>query len=516
MKNFRLLFVFALAGVFAASCVKNGGEQGPVNNDPAAYMAVTVKMAAQSRASSETPGEEAESVVHSLYFITFDDAGDIIGVPGTSAMFSLLTDPEGEPDAVKVSVDATRLLLIANPGEQLLGAINALTAQSNFADLNEAIYAQTTASIVDMTAGFAMISAGDQTGLAADDVISEPFVDISTSIVPVTTTEAAAKAQAEQNRVSVSIERLAAKLVLAPAESITVITGGSFEFVEWTLDAVNSVYFPFAEKTLGATTHTVGNYLFNFYTQDPNFNDNSDIEYGFVMTGTNEIVLAQDYEWIAGGETQYCIENTMEAEDQLIQNATRIVIRALYAPAGFTLGDDWFSFAGTNYQTLGDLQSAYVSAGAGSDLALACDAFFLNLSNYFTNNGLTLNAAIFSELTVTELALVNNGGEISKGGVNDQVLLWYPGSLNYYRYEVRHDNEADAFMAFGKYGVVRNNQYQLTLNSVGGAGTPWYPDINNPGPGDPLPTDPIDVESGFLGIEVGVANWILWETGFGI
>lgn len=71
-------------------------------------------------------------------------------------------------------------------------------------------------------------------------------------------------------------------------------------------------------------------------------------------------------------------------------------------------------------------------------------------------------------------------------------------------------------MDFGKYGVVRNNWYQLTLGSVNGAGTPWYPDPNNPGPGDPDPEDPIDQSAGYLGITVKTAPWVIWENEIGI
>jgi hypothetical protein len=71
-------------------------------------------------------------------------------------------------------------------------------------------------------------------------------------------------------------------------------------------------------------------------------------------------------------------------------------------------------------------------------------------------------------------------------------------------------------MEFGKYGVVRNNWYNLTLNSVSGPGTPWYPDIVNPGDGDPDPYDPIDEGEGYLGITVSAQPWIIWETGMSI
>ena len=68
-------------------------------------------------------------------------------------------------------------------------------------------------------------------------------------------------------------------------------------------------------------------------------------------------------------------------------------------------------------------------------------------------------------------------------------------------------------MYFGKYGVVRNNWYNLTLNKVNGSGTPWYP---NEGPEDPDPEDPIDEKPGFLAFDIEVAPWVYWETGFEI
>ena len=49
-------------------------------------------------------------------------------------------------------------------------------------------------------------------------------------------------------------------------------------------------------------------------------------------------------------------------------------------------------------------------------------------------------------------------------------------------------------------------------NGTKGPGTPWFPDIDNPGPGDPDPDDPIDTSTGYLGITVEVAPWIIWEN----
>lgn len=71
----------------------------------------------------------------------------------------------------------------------------------------------------------------------------------------------------------------------------------------------------------------------------------------------------------------------------------------------------------------------------------------------------------------------------------DGCIYWYQNSLNYYYYEIRHDNAANDHMEYGKYGVVRNNYYTLTLTKVNGNGTPWYP---GDGPEDPEEEEDID------------------------
>ena len=68
-------------------------------------------------------------------------------------------------------------------------------------------------------------------------------------------------------------------------------------------------------------------------------------------------------------------------------------------------------------------------------------------------------------------------------------------------------------MEYGKYGVVRNNYYTLTLTKVNGNGTPWYP---GGGPEDPDEEEDIDKKGAYLHIEIKVAPWIYWTTNFEI
>lgn len=538
----NLLVIAAMVAMIFASCSE---EDSGINPDVGlgtgfAYLSIKVDAQPQSRVGSgENAGLTDESMLKSLYLLTFDVTGNIVGIPGSSVFYSMinvsaLTQVEAQnPNAVKVSAAAKKLVVIANPGAKLLAAINALSPLSTFTSFNTAIADATIVDIVSAN-GFTMITGGSETNKSVGDKILDSYVTIGDKIKIVTGTgssaEVAAKTAAEADRLNVRLERLTSKLIVKEQNggAIPAQAGASFTLRSWTVDAVNSTCYPFAVKTLIDATHTVGEYTNNFYTQDPNYTGSTGIVYATVdataPSWSYEPVLpwantSSYYGWKLARENEvaYVIENTMAASEQKFGNATRLVIKATYIPKDFTQNADWFHWAGTDYKTLADLQAAYAVADASQDLMNACDAFYTKIAAYYTNTGKSgFTATKFEELTQEELDNVANGGEVVKNG-NIAVIRWYQKGLCYYYYEIRHDNDPDAaHMAFAKYGVVRNNWYNLMLNTVNGPGTPWYPDINKPGPGDPDPEKPIDTQAGYLGISIEIEPWIIWETGFGI
>jgi len=529
----KSIFSLVLASMMLIACNKNDEypEGGPaVSEGAVAYVSVQIATEAATRAPSEEDAGANENDLKTIYLITFDGTDNVMGIPGSSNYFVKIEGGSGTvsttPEAQKVSAKAKKMLVIANPGDELEGVLYSLHSASTFAEINAAIAGITSSEVSDdvtnITKGFTMINSGDETGVNVGSKITDPLIDIEDKMVVVDEndtdldTEAKAKAKAEEagSRVPVKIERLAAKIELKTASTIVVPNDpvqAKFDFGNWTVDGLNSTFFPFAEKTLlGSHTSTLGFYTNNFYTKDPNYDTNTGIDFAVIQPDYSPL-LPHGTDWLAAGIKTYTIENTMEKEEQLFQNATRVVIKGTYYPDENWSGD-WFSFAGKNYETLALLQAAYDEAATGSNLAVACDKMYNKIADYYTNVlQQSLSASDFSSLTTGHLSAVSNGGEVIKDGKN-AVIHWYQGGLNYYYYEIRHA-DTDAHMAFGKYGVVRNNWYSLTLNSVSGPGTPWYPDIDNPGPGDPDPTDPIDEESGYLGIDIQTAPWIIWDRG---
>ncbi len=469
--------------------------------------------------STENNGNSAETALKSLCLVAFDANGTVTKLPGTNLYYSEQSTTSLTPPAFKISGKAEKLLVIANPGPALRDLMdNKILSTTTFSSFNQAIASIKVSDLIDNagnTKGFAMISSGDDKAPATD--ISDPLVDITSFIQKVSThgSEAAAIAAAEGARAPIRIERLSSKVKFAVKSNVDVKpSGATFDLDNWNLDAVNSTYFPFAYKKLLANTHTGTIYQSSFYTTDPNFTGTAasqGLYYATIGADYAPIAPEEGYAtWLADNAYTYCVENTMEADEQKFGNATRVVLRGKYYYDSSVTGD-WFNYAGINYASLQDLKDAYSAAPAiGSNLRAACDKMYAHIDDYYTNVLLTsLPAADFLALDESELDAVQNGGEVLKDGKND-IIRWYQKGLCYYYYEIRHNREATAEMEFSKYGVVRNHSYELNLATVNGAGTPWYPDIENPGPGDPDPVDPIDEESAYVGIEITVSPWILW------
>lgn len=62
-------------------------------------------------------------------------------------------------------------------------------------------------------------------------------------------------------------------------------------------------------------------------------------------------------------------------------------------------------------------------------------------------------------------------------------------------------------MGYGRYGVVRNNQYEVSINSFSGAG-----DVDIPGTGDPDP-DPDEDDENWISAKVTIKPWVIRSQG---
>ena len=567
MLKIKSFLVSLLAVAALASCSKENDENPEVDggkNYDVAYVSISMTnpKTTGTRASSEQPSSSAESKINELYVITFNSGkvvtkdADATGYAtvlgsGTFGTNSGVTTPN---TPIKVGTDTKYLLVVANPGTVLKNRLDNISTGATYADINAMITVPTklnqpsNAYLVEEvvhTNGCAMINAGffdDSDGDPANHAWKdECLLDVSDKIVLAKDhkTETQALNAAKSNPATLEIERLAAKLEVmigsplevGPFDDDTNASLGQFDFGNWTIDYYNSLMFPFAKKTTTASSHTAGFYKSNFYTVDPNFTTAGGSEYltGLVKNVLDATTREPKVEWVsnstvAGENCKYCIENTMDEGFQKFGAATRLVLKGKYAPwpvGDFTLGEDWYRLPnGTNsvnFKSFADLLAAYTPAKAKAEadrtaqeklLVTACELFYTQIQPALTIN----DPGDFASLTQAILDANNipNGGELTK---EEGCIYWYPKSLNYYYYEIRHDNAANDHMEYGKYGVVRNNYYTLKLTKVNGNGTPWYP---GGGPEDPDEEEDIDKLGAYLHFKIKVAPWVYWTTNFEI
>ena len=567
MLKIKSILVSLLAVVALASCSNENLEENPEVEGGAGYdvayvsISLTNPKVPGSRASGEHTALEKESKINELYLITFD-AGKVVTMDEKATKYATVLgsssfdtdDASGvtTPNTpVKVNPNTKYLLVVANPGYQLKSRLDAIAADATYATINAMVTVPenntkpNNAYLVEEVVhsnGCAMINVGfyDDANSTWED---ECLLDVSDKIVLASDykTDAQALNAAKNNPATLEIERLAAKLevmigsplAVGPFEDGTNASLGQFDFGNWTIDYYNSLFYPFAKKTTTASSHTTGFYKSNFYTVDPNFTTAGGTEYltGIVKNTLDATTREPKVEWVtestdASKKYKYCIENTMAEGYQKFGAATRLVLKGQYAPwksGEFTLGNDWYRLPnGTNsvnFKSFADLLTAYTEAKdkeTNSEamnsqeklLVSACELFYSQIKSELTTN----DPGSFVSLTqaILDANNIQNGGELCK---EEGCIYWYPKSLNYYYYEIRHDNAANSYMEYGKYGVVRNNYYTLTLTKVNGNGTPWYP---GGGPEDPDEEEDIDKKGAYLHFEIKVAPWIYWTTNFEI
>lgn len=399
MLKIKSILVSMLAVAALASCSDDNEPTRQSSDFDGAYMSLRIALPTQANtrvagtSAEKDPADAAETAINSLYVVTFDTNKNLVHHARMNAVTVLspteLTTPTGNgylgtKTAILVSASTKYLLVVANPGKELAAQLTSSVTGTSFDDINKAIQVNLTTGdkpeklvgeIMDATNGFTMINSGTYNTTGNNQWDEGCLLDVTNNIAvvdgAVNKTEAEAVAEAEGNRATLKIERLAAKVevgVKAKVDLEILPDGADFEFEGWTLDYYNSTFYPYAEKATTKASHTSSFYGNNFYTKDPNF------EGGNLMTGIekNELVNREpQVTWkdatVSGSPgIEYCIENTMAADDQRFGAATRVVIKGLYAPKNVTLGDDWFSFAGINYKDLDQLKAAYAAAATAT------------------------------------------------------------------------------------------------------------------------------------------------------
>lgn len=203
----------------------------------------------------------------------------------------------------------------------------------------------------------------------------------------------------------------------------------------------------------------------------------------------------------------YCLENTFDVTHMKQGVTTRILFKAHYVPKTLTsLGanDNWYMLGNSGTPlTEDDLREAVAKALATTKdmIALTDEAkkagakgiageFFQNGNHNLTDVEVNkVKAAYGATFTTYEKGMCYYVARIQHFG-ND--FTPWDGKTDY----TKDANSSKKYL--GRYGVVRNNWYQMTLNTVSGPGTPDIPEI---------PNTPDDEQNYYLSTTVRIMDW---------
>lgn len=481
-------------------------------------MSVSVAMpkSTGTRALGEHHGTADEQNVKEVLLALFD-ASDVCLETKTLATTDYILNVGGankagyDGKAFKVPSATAKVLAVVNPSDKFK---TACVASASWSAINGAVEQTLDEVIGTSKNNFMMINAGDNANPANGALVTANVKVVDGTTI---TDVDAAIAAAEADRSMIYVDRVVAKVSLGTnPDGVKVPAGVTCTFGDWALNITNKSMFPYSEIVMPAGGSTGADYRI-----DPNYE-----LAGFDVSQFNYLKVADDgtlpADFSAMADSKYCLENTMAADAQTQAQTTSAVASAVYTPGSFTVGESWFRLLGTTYKTLADLQAVYndaKAAGTAADAAQTqvitlCDQFYARIAKAAAAQGKPVGGD-FASITITELDDLKSGGEYSKpdAAAGETVgVEYFQKGVCYYNILIRHDDAITATMALGKYGVVRNNWYTLTINSVKQPGTPWIPDTtNSTDKKDPGEDD--DDKEAYLSVEITVNPWTTWSQG---
>lgn len=357
----------------------------------------------------------------------------------------------------------------------------------------------------------------------------------------------ASKQQAENSTATtVYVERGLAKVSLASSSAKHVdITDGNYagdkvDIEGWTLDVTNTKTYPvhvteglWADiwKTTVTSDATASMDRFHdtkltefprvYWGLDPNYST----DLASVADCEGEFTMATKANFKTGDEAkkaQYCLENTFDIDHMVQGQTTRVLFSAKYTPDNFADGETFYKFGNSPKLWHAADVVAQIKAKAQEVLGEAdADKVTVTLDaegNDMTKSGVRLVAAAnitygTTALKTEQVDQINAKLGFKKATPKDAAvgLSTYESGVSYYVARVKHFNELTPWNPgdktydgnnanwLGRYGVLRNNWYELSVSSVSGPGYPDVPKVN--------PTDPDDVNDQYINVEVKILDW---------
>lgn len=211
----------------------------------------------------------------------------------------------------------------------------------------------------------------------------------------------------------------------------------------------------------------------------------------------------------------YCLENTMDFDHMMQKETTGIVFKMTYLMDGkeaetlFLIGDPKTSetLDGDGFLAeIGNLSLEFevdlVAEPKGGYYSTASDMQKLFVDAQSSSLTPEQAEAIVEALAGQQICVYENGATYYYASRIQHFGDYYCEIPNGYVDDVSEYGEEH----LGRYGVVRNNWYEILINSISGPGRPTPPDPTDPtDPDNPDPDDPKD--DAFINCRINILSW---------
>ncbi len=371
----------------------------------------------------------------------------------------------------------------------------------------------------------------------------------------------ASREQAQANPATVVyVERGLAKVTMKDFSSsgYTIADGNTYagdkvEIKNWKLDVTNKSTFPvhqigtlstdypgiWSDKRFFDGKNTTFKRV--YWGIDPNYSNNELFEgtttpapaktaLKYCEDNFNMITNAQVDGKAGDANPQYCLENTFNLDNMKQGQTTRVVFKAVYTPKTFTSTETFYKVANNTAVWKGDAlaqqiktlalkamnitdateQGKYdVDLSKGSNISGVAGQHLIQEAN-ITYSGTPADSKVDANV-VNEVNAKLGLSEADPTNHKEKVgISTYLNGEAYYIARIKHFNELTPWTAgdaygtkndkyLGRYGVLRNNWYELSVNKVSNLGYPEVPEVK--------PNVPDDENDKYINVEVKILDW---------
>lgn len=280
-----------------------------------------------------------------------------------------------------------------------------------------------------------------------------------------------------------------------------------------------------------------------YFGEDPNYDNADGYNAGDFIIKSGEDLANTTWFGFGADNPGYCLENTFDVDNMINNRTTQVVVKAK-----LTLGSGLAENDGSFYVLNGNTSTIYKKDGVVATVqGRIADWLQANWATYFSSTGeiagtaidVVLSNATTDEggvITITSAKLENKdveGLDFKEGqdittlnaGIATQVaalnedgleISYYKGGYAYYPILIKHfgdtqtpweegSSNGGAYTGdnaeanwLGRYGVLRNNWYDITVTGIKNIGSPSVPDITG---------DTDDPESRYIAVSINVLSW---------